>query len=371
MQNKTNYLLTVSLVLSVISGLLLTTGVARAQIGSGWTSMTLGGYIDYELYDVHHQHSLTSFVDSPATMYYDTAGSSETFGLSTSSSNRVEHNTDAYYTSGSRQFQGDLQMYPGISNQCCLQIFNETNSGPIIMLQGTGANNGTLRKQSGAIDLATNCFARSLHINVIHDLNANTITVYIDGVQVYVGGGGLGSTFNLKYGLYGSFTNPTHTVWSNVKMWQGGTAAGVDPAGIYQIQNQASGMALNVSGKSKTNGAEVIQYPFGSGGTNAEWTFTPTSNGYYQLVNVNSGLDAVVQNASKSNGALIVQWAFGSSGNDQWEPVQNSDGSYTLFNLKSGLVLDDPGASLSSGIQMDQWSASSGTNQNWILIRQN
>jgi len=358
-----------TLAFGVLSGLLFTAGTARAQIGSGWSSMTVGGFIDYEVSDQHHQHNLTSF--TLPSVYYDNAPPSETFGFTTSSSNRCEHDTDSHYQTGSRQFQGDLQLFQGISNQSVLQIFDGTKSGPIIMLKGYGSNNGTLEKQGGSVVLTTGCFGRTLRINVIHDLNANTLEVYINGSKVYSGGGGAGDSFNLKYGLYGSFVNQTHTTWSNVKMWQGGSSqGGIDTSAIYQLQNKASGMALNVSGGSTANGAAVIQWPYGSGSANAQWRFISTDSGYYQINNVNSGLDAVVQSASTSAGAKIIQWSFGTSGDDQWLPQQNSDGTYTLVNRESGLALEDPGSSTSQGTQMDQWTVNGGTNQKWTLIKE-
>jgi hypothetical protein len=352
------------------SALLLATQTTHAQLGSGWTSMTIGGFIDYEVNDVHYQHNLSSF--SLPSVYYTKGSTSETFGLTTSASNRAEHDTDSHYTSGSRQFQGDLQIFSGISDQSCVQIFDGTASGPILMLKGYGSSNGTLKKQGGSVVVATGCFGQTERVNIIHDLNANTLTVYINGSQKWSGGGGLGDSFNLKYGLYGSFTASTHTVWSNVKMWQGGSASGggIDTSAKYQLQNEASSLSLNVSGGSTANGAAIIQWPYGSGSANAQWTFIPTDSGYYQINNVNSGLDAVVQSASTSQGANIIQWAFGSSGDDQWKPQQNSDGSYTFVNRKSGLVLEDPGSSTTQGTQMDQWGANGGANQKWQLIKE-
>lgn len=141
-------------------------------------------------------------------------------------------------------------------------------------------------------------------------------------------------------------------------------------AGTYEIQNVASGLALNVTSAATTNNAPIIQFPFFAGQKNSLWTFVPTSGGYYQIVNANSGLDVVVSEASKTEAADIVQWSFGSSGDDQWEPVLNSDGSYTFYNLRSGQVLDDPGSSTTQGTQMDQWDANGGANQHWNLIAQ-
>lgn len=145
-----------------------------------------------------------------------------------------------------------------------------------------------------------------------------------------------------------------------------------DPANwseVYELENVASSLALNVSGAATTNNAAVIQWPFG-GSANSLWTFTSTGNGYYQMVNQNSGLDAVVSHASTTNGAPIIQYSFGSAGNDQWTPLQNSDMTWTFYNLKSGKVLDDPGSSTAQGTQMDQWSSNGGNNQHWKLILQ-
>ncbi len=143
---------------------------------------------------------------------------------------------------------------------------------------------------------------------------------------------------------------------------------GVSFAGIYQIQNEASGLVLNNQG-SLTNGSPITQWTVTTS-SNLDWTFIPTSNGYYQINSSKSGLDAVVQSASTAAGAKIIQWSFGSSGNDQWKPNANADGSYTFVNLHSGLVLGDPGSSTSTSTQMDQETSNGGSNQKWKLLKQ-
>ena len=153
--------------------------------------------------------------------------------------------------------------------------------------------------------------------------------------------------------------------FDNVSVGGGG---GSDFSGIYQLQNEASGLVVNNQG-SLTNGSAITQWTITTS-SNLDWQFIPTSNGYYQINSCKSGLDAVVQGASISDGAGIIQWSFGSSGDDQWKPVQNSDGSYTFYNLHSGLVLEDPGSSTSTSTQMDQWCANGGANQKWNLIKQ-
>ncbi|MDE3099526.1 MAG: RICIN domain-containing protein, partial [Verrucomicrobiota bacterium] len=144
--------------------------------------------------------------------------------------------------------------------------------------------------------------------------------------------------------------------------------AAVNFSGIYQIQNEASGLVLNNQGK-LTNGSPITQWTSVTS-SNLDWQFFPTSNGYYQINSCKSALDAVVQSASTAAGAGIIQWSFGSSGDDQWQPQQNGDGSYTFVNLHSGLVLGDPGSSTSTSTQMDQETATGGSNQKWVLLKQ-
>ncbi|HXF10241.1 MAG TPA: RICIN domain-containing protein [Desulfuromonadaceae bacterium] len=134
----------------------------------------------------------------------------------------------------------------------------------------------------------------------------------------------------------------------------------------YYLKNVNSGLAVNVSGASTTNGAKIIQWPY-DGNANSVWTFVATSNGYYQIKSENSGSDIAVQNATTTNGAKLIQWTFGAGRNDQWKPVQNSDGSYSFFNLKSGLVMEVPGNSTAQGTQLDQWGSNGGANQKFTV----
>ncbi len=145
-----------------------------------------------------------------------------------------------------------------------------------------------------------------------------------------------------------------------------GWVAPIELAGVFEIQSQESGLALDVSGGSTTNGATVIQWQSG-GNSNQAWNFIPTSDGYYQIKNAYSGLDLNVAGAAKESGAKIVQWTFGTEGNDQWLPVRQAEGSYTFSNRNSSLLLDNPGGS-TQGAQLDQANASQGANQKFKLV---
>jgi hypothetical protein len=211
--------------LCLMTGLLLVPFLAYpapAEIGTGWRSMPVGGYIDYEVDGKHRRHSVSSFTIPSA--YYTRSGSSEEFGLKTGTSNRVEHDTDSHYKTGRRQFQGDLRIFPGISQQSVVQIFGGGSGGPILMIKAYGRNNGSLvvTRDTGE-NLITNGFSGAkIRVNLIHEVGAHRLSIYINGTRKWTGpdaGSSYKGGYNLKYGLYGSFKAPTHTVWSDVQMW--------------------------------------------------------------------------------------------------------------------------------------------------------
>jgi hypothetical protein len=212
--------------LCLLAGLLVivaTSHPAAAEIGTGWTSMPVGGYIDYQVSGKHHRHDASSF--SLPSAYYRKGGDSEEFGLKTSASNRMEHDTNHHYRSGRRQFQGDLQVFPGTSQQSVVQVFGGGSGGPILRIKCYGRNNGSLViTRDTSRNIITDAFdAGKIRVNIIHDVRAHRLTVYINGVQKWTGadaGTSYKGGYNIKYGLYGTFKGVTHTVWSDVRMWR-------------------------------------------------------------------------------------------------------------------------------------------------------
>ena len=182
------------------------------------------------------------------------------------------------------------------------------------------------------------------------------------------------TTYNITWNDWSSPTSTSgsdpNEMSSAAAIWQHLPPPALNLTGTWQIQNVHSGLALNVQSASTSNGAEIIQYPFSSGQTNAEWTFVPTSGGYYHIQNVNSGQVINVTAYSGLAGALIVQWPAQGMlpGNDQWYPVQNPDGSYSFYNMNSYQALEVPAFSTASGTQLDQWFGNFGSNQTFMLI---
>jgi MYXO-CTERM domain-containing protein len=251
--------------------------VARAQIGSGWTRLALDDdYIDTQSMGQHARHPVgVSFTTSGAR--YMKEGDTETFELYDPSFNRVEHDTNHHYRTGKVQFEGIVQIYPGVNHQFIVQNFNAAGSGPIMALSAFSRDNGVIIKQGGSVEVARNAFGRDIRVNIIHDLDANTLAVYIDGVPAWQGAGGAGGGgFNFKYGSYGSLNGSTSAKarWKNVQLYTGGTVdggttapdAGAADGGRPPDAGPAGDAGPDMAGAGDTGGADAAPADSGSGG---------------------------------------------------------------------------------------------------------
>jgi len=188
------------------------------KLALGLFTMLLGAsvaradFIDYELFDKHYHHAVSSFTDGGAK--YTKSGGIESFYHLNTTCNRVEHDTDTHYQTGVHTFTGQLKLIQ-VAGKICIQIFNAKASS-FMAISGYSKDGGTLEKQGGDVVLATGVLNKWVKIKIVHDLNANTVTIYINDVKKYTAGGGKGGSFNLKYGNYGSGA-PTETQWKDAK----------------------------------------------------------------------------------------------------------------------------------------------------------
>jgi glucosylceramidase len=182
-------------------------------------------------------------------------------------------------------------------------------------------------------------------------------------------------TFNVdENGQYFSYTLPAGAVatftWTPGST---GTGGGINPSTWYQVINTNSGDCVDATNGSSANGTAVQQWSCGSGNTNQEWQFQPTSNGYYQVDTRNApGVvwDVTGGPSATGNGTPIQLWSATGGTNQQWLPAQQSDGSYTFTARNSGSeCLDVTNRSTSNGTQLQQWSCTSGdTAQTFRLV---
>src|SRR3954470_10671720 len=112
---------------------------ARAQVGSNWT----------EYFPTKQYHGGVS-----QSQRYSISGNVEHFWVydtdphfsSNDSGPRSEWKVNNDYTTGSQQFQGDLNPENGTSSYTCFQIFGNATSGATAIQLQMRSGNGTLRR---------------------------------------------------------------------------------------------------------------------------------------------------------------------------------------------------------------------------------
>lgn len=99
----------------------------------------------------------------------------------------------------------------------------------------------------------------------------------------------------------------------------GNSGSGGPGSGYYYIQNLHSGLVLDDTNWSTSNGTIMQQWAQGNGQANQEWSLQSAGNGYYYIQNRYSGLVLDDTNGSTSNGTLIQQWAeYSGNANQEW-----------------------------------------------------
>lgn len=336
---------------------------AHAQVGYGWTEyfpskQYNGGVAQSQRYTLSGdvEHFWIYATDPSAFPGQDSGPRSEW---------RVNNN----YTTGSQQFQGDINVENGTDAVTVFQVFGSTTQATSLQLQ-VRAGDGTLKRYDNET-IATGCWGVYHRINVVHYTSSGSIEVWVNGSKVGTFADGGQVTHYFKYGVYATsrfVQDDTYAgiYWRGVRYFSGGSPG----SHYFEVNDRHSGKDAAVQGASTSDGAPVILWTFGSG-HNDQWQLNPTDSGYYQIVNRHSGKVLAVQGASTAAGATVIQWTFGSSQNDQWMPVP-LDGSYYKFvNRHSGLVLDVSGAGTTNGTPFIQWTDSGATNQQFRLIGTN
>lgn len=193
--------------------------LVRGPVGSGWAEhnpdlklqiQSRGKYANYP-------RSVTKATGPGGS--YDRSGGVETFKLSNNGTNRVEVRVQDNYTSGQRQFEGELKVTAPTDDESAMQIFGNDGAGATtLMIRSFSKNGGTLR--GGGKDLVTNIYGKWVRINVTHDATANKYSVYIDG-SLKVTANGPNGTHYFKYGVYGTLHAPSaQHQWRNVHFYR-------------------------------------------------------------------------------------------------------------------------------------------------------
>jgi len=193
----------------VMAGL---TPAAQAQIGSGWTRYS-------PEFDVHRQGS----------GQYSKSGGTEKFTISATgvvgkTGQRSEIRLHNGYSSGQRQFEGYLKVVRLDGTKVSLKQTMMTGGHAFFMLSVKAEGGGQLydHGNSGAGTFISGVVGRTIRVNTIHDENAGTLKLYLNGSLKYTRTTPAGKTWVEKYGAYKTLSGlgPITAEWSNVNLWR-------------------------------------------------------------------------------------------------------------------------------------------------------
>ena len=172
---------------------------APAQIGTGWTSTTVGFKIQTEGSG-------------------KVSGNTFSLGSSTSGKQRAERRYDAI-SSGQRQFQGDVKVASLGGDRICLKQTFQQNSGPWNMI--AVKKSGSLYEVEGGATLAAYTVGSTARINTLLNASKGTVQVYINGSLKETKTGGKVPIYD-KCGTYATSSGkgPVTATWNNVTFWK-------------------------------------------------------------------------------------------------------------------------------------------------------
>ncbi|CAJ2641596.1 unnamed protein product [Trifolium pratense] len=141
------------------------------------------------------------------------------FKNDTNTKPRTEIRISGYdYTCGIWQFEGYGYIPSGTSGVSIMQVFGGSPYATTAMLR---IYDGSLTYYESPI-LTPNIYNRWFRVNVIHDVDANNVKIYIDGDLKYDVAGRGANTHYFKFGVYlqNNPSNCTESRWKDIKVFQ-------------------------------------------------------------------------------------------------------------------------------------------------------
>ncbi|KAA8530990.1 hypothetical protein F0562_005720 [Nyssa sinensis] len=121
------------------------------------------------------------------------------------------------YSSGVWQFEGYGYVPCGTSGVCIMQVFGASPHATTLMLR---VDNATLSYYRGPPVLVQNIYDKWFRLNVIHDVEARKVKVYINGVLKYEAPGRGGTSHFFKCGVYAQHDDSYYmeSRWKGIKV---------------------------------------------------------------------------------------------------------------------------------------------------------
>ncbi|TVU51053.1 hypothetical protein EJB05_02457, partial [Eragrostis curvula] len=154
---------------------------AAGDLTAGFTKVDLpeGNFVVQSPYDVPENQRYTYDVATGVRTFWVYADD-KPFNTVTPTNPRTEVRLTGHdYSSGVWQFEGYGYVPSGTSGASVMQIHNEDGGARATTLM-LHVYNGTLRHYSGAV-VEDGVYDKWFRLNVVHDVGASTVAVYVDG----------------------------------------------------------------------------------------------------------------------------------------------------------------------------------------------
>ncbi|KAG0529304.1 hypothetical protein BDA96_05G087000 [Sorghum bicolor] len=134
---------------------------------------------------------------------------------------RTEIKVNKIYSSGVWQFEGDMYVPSDTSGAWVMQIFGAATHATTVMLH---VYDGRLTYYHDLTKVvADRVYNRWIRLNVVHDVAAGNVTVFVDGERRLIAPGQGGKEHYFKFGVYKqSHNHPSHRMesrWKNVAIY--------------------------------------------------------------------------------------------------------------------------------------------------------
>jgi hypothetical protein len=171
-------------------------------------------------YDIQYPYNLQlsdRYAVTNSTNYFWVYSTDEPFESGSTTLPRTEMRIYNDYTSGVWQFEGDLFVPSGTTGVAVMQVFGGSTSSTSLQLR---VYNGSLCRYTTPI--LNNIYNTWIHVNVIHDANAHTVAIYLNGNFIRSDADRGPSTYYFKCGVYEQ-DSPSllmQSQWANIKVWE-------------------------------------------------------------------------------------------------------------------------------------------------------
>ncbi|PUZ63132.1 hypothetical protein GQ55_3G043300 [Panicum hallii var. hallii] len=122
------------------------------------------------------------------------------------------------YSSGVWQFEGYGYVPSGTTGVSVMQVFGAGESATALMLH---VYDGALRYYDRQV-VEDNIYDRWFRLNVVHDVDASTVAVYVDGVERLRVAGRGGDSHYFKFGVYAQnhASSCMESRWKNIRIFR-------------------------------------------------------------------------------------------------------------------------------------------------------